>query len=71
MLKKELISKEVFDQELALCRQLCQKNDGRCNWGVCENCGVIPLLYKLHNGQLIEIQDELKQIKTNILKKTC
>ncbi len=71
MLKKELIPKEVFDQELALCRQLCQKNAGKCNWGVCENCGVIPLLYKLHKGQLIEIQDELKQIKTNVLKQTC
>lgn len=43
-LKKGLITKEVFDRETALCKNLFQGNAGKCSWGVCENCGVIPLL---------------------------
>jgi hypothetical protein len=67
-LKRGLITKEVFDREIALCKNLCQDNDGKCSWGVCENCGVIPLLYKLHKGQLIEMPDELERIKDEVFK---
>jgi hypothetical protein len=66
-LKKGLISKKVFDREIALCKNLSQKNGGKCGWGACESCGVIPLLYKLHKGQLIEIQEDLKKIKEEVL----
>jgi hypothetical protein len=66
-LKKGLITKEVFDREIALCKNLSHEA-GKCSWGVCENCGVIPLLYKLHRGQLIETPEELQKIREEVLK---
>ena len=66
-LKKNIISKAVFDREIALCRILNKKGKGRgCNWGKCKNCGVIPLLYKLHKGVLIEDKKELGKIRKDI-----
>ena len=43
-----------------------EKKDG-CGWGKCVDCGVIPLLYKLHKGQLLE-DNEAKRTKEEILK---
>jgi len=63
-LKKNIIKKEVFDREIALCKQLSKKHKGKCGWGKCKDCGVIPLLYKLHKGQLLEKPAEIK--KTNL-----
>lgn len=57
------IKKEIFEQELNLCQKLSKENNGKCNWGICKNCGVIPLLYKLHKGILIEKSEELDNIK--------
>ena len=62
-LKKNIISKKVFERELALCRELGKK----CNWGKCENCGVIPLLFKLHKGKLLENPEEIKKTRNKIL----
>jgi len=49
-LEKNIIKKEVFDREIVLCRMLFKKHKGKCEWGKCNDCGVIPLLYKLHKG---------------------
>jgi len=65
-LQKNIINKEVFQRELALCRKLSQENGGKCGWGICENCGVIPLLYKLHKGVLLEEPAEIKRAKDKI-----
>ena len=66
-LKKNVINKSVFDREIALCKMLNEENDGKgCGWGKCKNCGVIPLLYKLHEGILIENEKELRNIRKNI-----
>ena len=65
--KKSILTKEVFDKEIALCRQLSKENKGKCNWGKCKNCGVIPLLYKLHKGKLLEKPEEIKKAKSKIL----
>ncbi len=62
-----VISKEVFDRELALCKKLSSENGGKCGWGRCADCGVIPLLYKLHKGVLLE-GEELQQIKDDALR---
>jgi len=66
-LKKNIINKEVFDREIALCQKLSKKNSGKCGWGKCADCGVIPLLYKLHKGELLE-DNEAKKVKEKILK---
>ena len=57
------ISKRIFDQETALCKTLSKQNNGRCNWGKCDECGVLPLLYKFRYGKILENKDEIKQIK--------
>jgi len=67
-LKKNIIKKEVFDREIALCKQLSKKHKGKCGWGKCKDCGVIPLLYKLRKGQLLEKPAEIKKNKSKITK---
>ena len=67
-LKKNLISAAVFKREIELCRNLSHKNGGKCGWGKCEDCGVIPLLYKFHKGLLLEEAKEIKEKKDKLLK---
>lgn len=59
------ISKEVFEEEIALCCKMHKKKAG-CAWGKCENCAVLPLLFKLHKGILIEDEEEVKKMKETI-----
>lgn len=66
-LKKGVVKKEVFDREVALCQKLAKKNKGKCGWGKCQYCWVVPLLYKLHRGELIEEPEEIKKVKDSIL----
>lgn len=61
------VPEPAFERELALCRRLSQEYGGRCNWGVCDQCGVIPLLHKLHLGRLVEDQEELWRLKQQLL----
>lgn len=49
-----------------MCRKLSRENGGKCNWGECETCGVIPLLYKLHKGVLLEKKEEIEAVKKKI-----
>lgn len=66
---KKIISKSIFEREVLLCQKLNIENKGRgCNWGKCKDCGVIPLLYKLHKGILIEDKKELENIRKEIFK---
>jgi hypothetical protein len=67
-LKKNVISKTVFEREVLLCEELSKKGK-KCGWGKCKGCGVLPLLYKLHKGILIEDSGELKKIKNTHLSK--
>ncbi|MDP3883134.1 MAG: hypothetical protein Q8Q48_03715 [Candidatus Staskawiczbacteria bacterium] len=62
------IEKEVFEREIAMCQELSKKNGGKCNWGECQKCGVIPLLYKLGKGKLYEDKDEIEKIKRDVLQ---
>lgn len=59
---------EVFEREIAMCRELFKKNNGKCNWGECEKCGVIPLLYKLGKGEIFEKEANIKELKKKILQ---
>jgi hypothetical protein len=62
------MEKETFEKEIAMCRELSKKNGGKCNWGECEKCGVIPLLYKLSKGEFYESQDGAEKIKKAALQ---
>jgi hypothetical protein len=66
-LKKNIIRRNVFNREIAMCQKLSKDNGGKCGWGICKNCGVIPFLYKLHKGQLLEDSLEINKIKSKIL----
>lgn len=63
------MDQETFDREIAMCRKLHRENGGRCNWGKCVNCGVIPILYKLHKGRLVEEVEEVRKLKEEIFSK--
>ena len=60
------MDEEIFDKEISLCKKLSKENNGKCNWGVCKYCGVIPLLSKLYKGQLLEEPKEIHEIKDSI-----
>ena len=63
---KNEISKEIFDRETSMCGKLNKKNGGKCCWGECKSCGVIPLLYKPHKGELLEKAEEIDKIKMGL-----
>jgi len=66
-LKKNIINKTVFDREVKLCQILYKKSKGKgCGWGKCKDCGVLPLLYKLHRGVLIEDKKELESLRRKV-----
>ncbi|MDD4290541.1 MAG: hypothetical protein PHH83_04740 [Patescibacteria group bacterium] len=64
----KIINEEVFKKEVELCRKLNKENGGKCCWGTCENCGVIPCLYKLYKGEVIDDENELKELKESLLE---
>lgn len=66
--KNPILTKEIFDKEITFCKKLFKENKGKCNWGKCKNCGVIPLLYKLHKGKLLEDSAEIDKIKNKLFK---
>ena len=65
-LKSRIIDKEVFEREILLCKQLSEENNGKCGWGRCKDCGVIPLLYKLYEGKLLEDPKDIKNAKKDL-----
>ena len=62
------MEKEVFNKEVGMCKKLSKENRGKCTWGRCKDCGVIPLLYKLHKGKLLEKPAEIKKVKSKIVR---
>jgi hypothetical protein len=59
---------EVFLKEIAICKKMFKKNGGRCKWGECDKCGVIPLLYKLGRGEVLDDKADILRIKNDVLK---
>ena len=66
-LKKYAINRSVFEKEIEICKRDSKKNKSGCNWRKCKDCGVLPLLYKLYKGELIEDKDRIKKLKNDIL----
>lgn len=65
-LRAGIIGDEVFEREISLCRKLNRENHGKCCWGECKNCGVIPLLHKLCKGKLLEGPEDLEKAKKDV-----
>lgn len=63
------IEKEIFEKEISMCRELFQKNGGKCNWGKCDKCGVIPLLFKLGKGEIYENKNQVVELRKSIFNK--
>lgn len=66
-MEQPALDKNTFERELEMCRKFSKENGGNCNWGICENCGVIPLLYKLRGGILLEKNEDIKGLRDKIL----
>jgi len=66
-LKPGAVSKEIFEREVLLCGKLSEKNDGKCSWGECGKCGVIPLLLKLYEGRLLEDSKDINETRNKYL----
>ncbi len=60
------MNEETFNKEIAMCREHLQKK-GKCKWGECAKCGVIPLLFKLGKGDLYEEDEEIVELKKKVL----
>lgn len=55
----------TFEKELGMCRKLHHEKKS-CHWGKCATCGVIPVLYKLYKGVLLEKEAEIRKIKEEV-----
>jgi hypothetical protein len=55
----------IFEKELAMCKKLHHEKKG-CNWGKCDSCGAIPLLYKLHKGVILEDEESIRKVKEEV-----
>ncbi len=62
-----VISKEIYETEIAMCKEH-NKEKGYCCWGNCKDCGVLPLLYKLHTGEIIDGK-KLEEFKLKVFEK--
>lgn len=51
-----------------MCRKLSKKNGGKCCWGECATCGVIPLLHKLGSGSVLEKKEEIDTLKKKVFE---
>ena len=63
-MSKEKISHETFEGEIKICQEQSKANG--CAWGKCKDCGVVPLLVKLHRGMVVEDQEEISEIKKKL-----
>jgi hypothetical protein len=57
---------DVYKKETKMCAKLFKEKQG-CAWGKCADCGVIPLLYKFETGEVVEDENEVKELKNEIL----
>lgn len=67
-LRAYVIDAETFERELALCKKVSKENNGGCCWGRCVDCGVLPLLVKLHKGEVIDDKEELATLRHEVLE---
>lgn len=61
------ISKETYDFEINMCKELSIKEKWKCNWWECSKCWVLPLLHKLYESKLLEDKNDISEFKKRIL----
>lgn len=61
-----ILESKIFNSEIAMCQKHFQKK-GKCKWGECAKCGVIPLLFKLGKGELYEDEEKIAELKEKVL----
>jgi len=57
---------DVYKKETKMCVRMFKEKQG-CAWGKCADCGVVPLLYKFETGVTVENDDDIKNLKNEIL----
>jgi len=57
---------DVYKKETKMCSKMFKEKQG-CAWGKCAECGVVPLLHKLETGEILEKEEEIKELKNKIL----
>lgn len=62
-----MLDQETFDKEIKICQKM-YKEKGGCNWGKCDECGVVPLLHKLKTGEVVEEKGDVEKLKNKLLK---
>lgn len=62
------MNKLIFEEESSICKNLYMQNGGACNWGECDKCGVIPFMYKIYKGEMIEDLEKIKKIKKEVFE---
>lgn len=62
-----IISKAIYEKEIAMCKKLNKENDGKCFWGECTKCGVLPCLHKLYKGEVLHGED-LEKFRKEIFR---
>lgn len=67
-IRRILALQSPYDHEMSMCSELHRKQGG-CNWGKCENCGVIPLLHKLKTGKVVEKSEDVHVLKNSVFKR--
>jgi hypothetical protein len=63
------MEKDTFEREISMCHKLYHDNGGKCNWGECDKCGVIPILYKLFRRDIRETPEEVEDLKEEVFSK--
>lgn len=61
-----MLDQETFDKEIKICQKM-HKEKGGCNWGRCDECGVVPLLHKLSTGEVVEDGEVVRKLKEKML----
>ncbi|MFA5130898.1 MAG: hypothetical protein WC467_00565 [Patescibacteria group bacterium] len=57
---------DVYKKETKMCARMFKEKQG-CAWGKCATCGVVPLLYKLETGSVVDNEEDIKALKEEVL----
>lgn len=61
------MDQKTFESEIAMCQVLTKKHGGKCNWGQCDKCGVVPLLYKLGKDEFYDDPVDVEHLRKIVL----
>lgn len=59
------INEKTYNVEIEICKK--HYKQGFCNWGKCTECGVVPLLHKMYNKEIVDDAEEIDKLKKQLL----